>query len=1097
MATDSDFQSTDEFRDTMSCQLEDAWSRGRAVLVEDLLRDVPPPLAKSLLSDLLAIEIRQRRAAGQQPRPDEYHLRFPDEASEISEAFRIASEAAEEEASAPTGNRETPRDRDQTGKDDQLPTTHGSPPLDEAFGRFELIEELGSGGFGTVWLAHDTLLKRNVALKIPRSDRLLADQVGRSVQEARAAARIKHPSVVQVYDAGEEGGTVYIASEYIEGRSLREHLRAETISFREAASLSRRIAEALHAAHEVEIVHRDLKPSNILISEDGNPYVADFGLATIEAECASKERGRVAGTPAYMSPEQARGDDGQLGPATDVYSLGVILFEILTHARPFTGSSRELLQKIQDTPTPQPRRIDPQIPRDLEAICLKCLAKEPQHRYPSAAALADDLQRYLANEPIHARPGTPIGRFWRWCQRKPALAALSGVLACVVVGAVTALSLAYWKTEASLKEAETNLYFHHITAAHQKWLINDSSAAEELLASCPAGRRGLEWHLLNRLFETPHTKLAGAGRAFDISSDGRHFVSAGGAEPVLKVWCRESKDELRRMRLPHRREDWVEWIDLSPDGRTFVTVSASDRTLRLWDAVEGKYIRDVGSHPREVVQAYFVDDGSRIVSMGRDDTVRLWETATGNELRTIGFRPRRIRTIAVSPVDSRVAVSTGHRGASAVTIWCRYRGEKMAEVPTQAGPVTGLAFSADAKLLAVAEPWGGLQIWKTGPPELLLTIGGPLTDYPCPTFDPSGERVAAESWDGSIRVWSASTGEEPRVFRGQLPPARFLRFTPDGNGLAAGGSDNVIRVWDTTAEQGAFALQGTGSPVTNIAFAPKENLLAAAFTDGSVSVRNAVTRETLWTIPVSSSRVFALAFSPDARRLACACEDSTVRIYDVASSQPQLAFEGHERPLRAVAFSPDGRLVASAGIGDTVILWDSNSGNVVRSLSLTTIAIRSLDFHPDGTRLAAGTRDAVAVVWDIQTGEELWRHIQPFSRVWNVAWSPNGQGLAVARGDGNVRIHAASDGQPQVKFGIPARDAPVDLAFSSDGTRLITSTARKLVALWEIPTGREVLRLSGSTTTAPVVAIAPNDQLIATADQDGNILLWPADRGGD
>ena len=331
MATDSDFQSTDEFRDTMSCQLEDAWSRGRAVLVEDLLRDVPPPLAKSLLSDLLAIEIRQRRAAGQQPRPDEYHLRFPDEASEISEAFRIASEAAEEEASAPTGNRETPRDRDQTGKDDQLPTTHGSPPLDEAFGRFELIEELGSGGFGTVWLAHDTLLKRNVALKIPRSDRLLADQVGRSVQEARAAARIKHPSVVQVYDAGEEGGTVYIASEYITGITLRERLaHGNPLSFEEAARLVSKLASALQVAHDKGIVHRDIKPENILIDEEGEPYIMDFGLARdIKDEDLRTKAGAVMGTPAYMSPEQAKGEGYRATSQSDLWSLGVIFYELL------------------------------------------------------------------------------------------------------------------------------------------------------------------------------------------------------------------------------------------------------------------------------------------------------------------------------------------------------------------------------------------------------------------------------------------------------------------------------------------------------------------------------------------------------------------------------------------------------------------------------------------------------------------------------------------------------------------------------------------------------------------------------------------------
>jgi WD40 repeat protein len=309
--------------------------------------------------------------------------------------------------------------------------------------------------------------------------------------------------------------------------------------------------------------------------------------------------------------------------------------------------------------------------------------------------------------------------------------------------------------------------------------------------------------------------------------------------------------------------------------------------------------------------------------------------------------------------------------------------------------------------------------------------------------------------------------------------------------LAAGSDDDTIRIWDIGVEQGAVAL-GKCHTVTDLALAPQGDLLAVASGDGSVGMWDVTTRTCRWKVSISDERVFSVAFSPDAERLVCACEDTTVQILDARTGQRKLRFAQHEKPLREAVFSPNGDRVVSAGIGDTALMWDAETGDVIQSLWVNTIGIRCLAFHPDGSKVAAGTRDAVVIVWDAKSGERVWHDNIPFLRVWNLAWSPNGDSLAVARGDGNVRIYRADDGALRAKFGIPAKDHEVELTFSSDGSRLLTGTAQKLVVLWELPSGREVLRLTENTATAAPVAIDPNNRFLVTTQLNGTVLLWPA-----
>ncbi len=977
---------------------------------------------------------------------------------------------------------------------------------------YEIDRVLGRGGMGVVYKALHLKLKRTVALKmVLAGGHAGPGELAGFRIEAEAVARLQHPNIVQIHEVGEADGHPYCALEFVEGGNLASKLNGKPMPDREAAKLVEVLARAMQLAHSRNVVHRDLKPANILLTADGTPKITDFGLARqMDSESGETQGGAVMGTPSYMAPEQASGHAHEAGPAADIYALGAILYDCLTSRPPFKGSTIvETLDQVRTQEPVPPSRWQADVPLYLDTICLKCLRKEPENRYASAAELADELVRYQQGEPILARPVGRVERAVKWVKRNPVVAASMAGLIGIFLAAFVLVSWSVWRAEASFKEEAKQRkdaddarvlaqqqqkaerwerYRANMVAATSALELHNVGDARGALDAAPEEHRGWEWKHLFQQLDRAEVVLGNANPTVDVcfSTQGEIAALRDNAN-TLYLWNVRTRKRIE----PFGTNVGSAFMNISPDGAT-LGLLVDKLTLR--DVKSGTNRHELllpGASPQGNLA--FSPDSTRVAMCFQDRTVHVWDTVTGNLLHILRGHETNPGSLAFSP-DSRRLASCGVEDRT-VRLWDLESGKTIQVLKDHEDRVSGVLFSPQGDRLLSVEyyPSNVLRLWDLATGKPLGVLRGHRNDVRAFAFSPDGTQIATGSYDQTIRLWDGQTGKPLATLAGHTGPILSVEFRQDGRRLLSASMDQTARLWDTTAGAALGVLHGHTRNVLLATFSSDGAKFVTGSADGTVRLWDANNIERSGGLRGHTKFVYGVAFHPDGERVASASWDGTVRIWQAATGKQLAVLPYPEKTIvTSVAFHPDGKLLASLGRDDCVRLWNVDTGQEVHRFPMKSNHFNDsrLTFSARGDLLAAGSAVRTIHIWDVHRRAEVAVLTGRGDTLREVVFSSDGAWLAAAgeRFDKSIRIWDLA--KKEQTHQLEGHSSTVyALALSRDGKRLASGSTDGTVRLWDTTTWKEVQTLQHGTNVYGV-AFSPDGTRLACACANNTIRLW-------
>lgn len=905
------------------------------------------------------------------------------------------------------------RDASQFRLPDQSNTVSAEAETGAAFprvrylGDYELIAEIARGGMGVIYRARQVSLNRAVAIKMILAGTYATETaIQRFRAEAEAAANLEHPHILPIYEVGEHDGHQYFSMKLVEGGSLAQHVSSMLTSPRKVASLVAKLARAVHFAHQRGILHRDLKPANVLIDVDGCPYITDFGLAKrVDGDDGSTRTGAIVGTPSYMAPEQARGEKG-LSTAADVYSLGAILYELIAGQPPFRGDSVFATVKLvleQDPIDPRLIRIDAD--RDLSVIALKCLTKSPAGRYASADELANDLDRWQAGVPIHARPASALERGWKFARRRPAVVSVLIVSLLALVGGLVGLTVSNRmianrekETKVALGQASTSLeletiarvelkqsltelmaqrnktesvlaqwrqaaYVSDIALASIEWNGNRPLRALQILDECAPDLRGWEWHHLQRVAHSSDLELPdieGVTVFGGTSRDGKTILTTNASSAQVR-------DAVTGKVLTSFEEHEYQYVigAIATDGRTVISASAASLRiggtktkgdLVLWDAATAKTIRNFIGDFGALTAVAISPDSKLVATLGVDGKARLWNASTGDEVYSWAMNQddsQRLTAIAFSPDGRSLAASQGQ-----VLVWdieskketARYENESSAH------------YSLDGRRMLTVRSTADVVVREKGLSKELASIRADTTTITAVAISPGGDRIAIGGVEGIVRVYEVASRNEVATIRGQQGWCMGLQFSADGARLFTSIGDPVgqafgdlmgrstsapqVRRWDLAKGQD-YGLVHKPVKIVQANQSRGELVIAEGRELAMIDVH---TGRKVRTIVAAPEEITAIAIHPSGKSIA------------VAWAVP--ARKGRE-------LSPGVTQVHPVKSPHRFHLVDVSTGTPISDVHQQAEQITSMAFSADSVALAVSSTGKTLHVFDANTGKHL------------------------------------------------------------------------------------------------------------------------------